>query len=316
MKIQKYIKILNIIILLLTFIISISLNNIYATVNSNDSLRKVMDDIYKTEYLDFTEQFCKSGVTNKTWWPLYKTRPIILKTNTTLWIEKDFEKIDFEKYKTKEFSLSEELLEKRKEFLKQMDNIYLCAKLNSENKVRKTILTKTKPFRSNKTELLSTKISEIEKKMKDNNCKSLSLDREWNDAFTSISRTLLDNMSFKECQYVAYINYIKKLKSNNPTSLFRTKDSKGNILQQISSDDLVDNINKFNATDLGTEEYKANLATTRAYDSILQYERTFPIHVMLEFIEDDYKQISLILPKLLNPISQFFFKILNAQLPY
>ena len=312
MKIQKNIKIA---LLLLIFIIKIFLNNIYAIVNHNDSLETVMDDIYQTEYIDFTENFCKTSITNKTWWPLYKTRPIILKTNTNPWIEKDFDKIDFNKLKTKDFSLSKELLEKRQDFLKQMDNIYLCAKLNTENKVRKTILIKTNLFRTNKTELLSKKISETENKMKENNCKILPLDREWNDAFASVSRTLLDNMSFKECQYIAYINYIKILKSNIPTLLFKWKDNK-NTSQKISSDDLVDNINKFNFNDLWVEENKATLAVTRAYNSLLQYERTFPIHIMLEFIEDDYKQIALMLPKLLNPISQFFFKILNAQLPY
>lgn len=50
-----------------------------------------------------------------------------------------------------------------------------------------------------------------------------------------------------------------------------------------------------------------------ALTAFVEMDRTYSAHILLEFIYDDYRTLRTNLRDFLNPISQLFYKVLNAQ---
>ncbi|EKE26088.1 MAG: hypothetical protein ACD_4C00441G0006 [uncultured bacterium (gcode 4)] len=189
-----------------------------------------------------------------------------------------------------------------KETINQMFN---CAMLNSKLKIWEKILNKLSKndSESNILKSLKNQNTNIKQLVSDNWCR----DFPETDTNTNFKVILLDNAFRQNCIYRHYLNYMDNYLKNNINVTFAKNSWKP--LDSKTTSDLI----KKSTTDIDSEIIHSNNTLKQALVWYSEFENTYWIHVLLLFIYDDFIKMRNNLNKFLNPLSQLYYKIPQAQ---
>jgi hypothetical protein len=129
------------------------------------------------------------------------------------------------------------------------------------------------------------------------------------DPYTT-RKILLDNLTMNYCDYRLYLTYLgQSIAYNNlPTPYQNSPLSQAPYA--VSS--YISNIS--NLSDKISQEVEhSKMVYNQTLSAFSDFEQAYPIHVVLNFILQDYILLQTNFTRLINPIGQFIYKASNAQ---
>lgn len=273
-------------------ILCLSIFSIFLWLNttfSNDEPRSFnTENLYKL-YIERTEKECK----------------IFKKTDNNNERIINFKESNyFTDLSKKRIEIWRDLPKAKKEFEKNMDEIFECATLSTYQ--RKLEMIKSKLI--NKNPKLNAKLkSKIEQKLNELKSKMKSLEwkcsiKKWKDSLVKLA--VLNQATYETCKYTFYLDYLKEY-NNNVKNLIDSQN------QDVS-------IKEFNVkysekmAEIDAEREKVYRALPIAIQAYNDFENNIWSHILLELLKEDYEVFRLWLHKTLNPLNQVIYKISNA----
>lgn len=200
------------------------------------------------------------------------------------------------------------------EYRKIMDDTYACAVINGRIHVLSTLRKLIEKQNTGMTEIrikLKTLEEALIQERQRRGCKEIRV-----TGFDS-KRELLDATMYQYCVYRHYMTYIRDtLQYKANTLLMNEKNVRAALGAQsvnvINTDHYLtvsDNL----MAQIESEIARARDVYSQAFVAYGEMERTYGIHILLEVLTDDYIQFRENLKNFMNPVSQFFQKVVNAQ---
>ena len=284
LKNNKIIKIISI-ILLSFFVLNIFFTNI---VRADEWVcgNKNNEDRYKCQVKTFCE--------------IYKEEEISYKS-------KDY----FEDDKTWEENL---FTTAKKKYRENQNSIYACSIIKLQKNSYKVIkdklinIDKWWTLKSRINQKFNLKIKKLDRVSKERQCISPS-NKEENNSL-QLKKNLLNESVYELCKYNFYLNFLQNhyKNINNANQEYLWKNNKSNSfkiseiakIQSKLQQDLVDEI-----------EHSKNIFNM-AFNTYIDYENNYPVHILLELIKEDFIVLRRKLHEALSPINQVVYKISNA----
>jgi hypothetical protein len=198
---------------------------------------------------------------------------------------------------------------------KDMNRLFACGMLNSRMKILWDITDNINKRFGNGTSEIVKKIEVLTKRM-EAQASSLSCGNV-QESPTSMRLKLLDSATYEYCTYRYYLDYVDRNVNNNLAEVKKqvdavrktTKSPQIDLTNSVQAADLINRMNR----EVADEIAAAKRTYPVALAGFVEMERTYSVHILLLFIQDDYLVMRENLKNFLNPISQLFYKILNAQ---
>lgn len=215
---------------------------------------------------------------------------------------------------------AEALIKAKNAYRENMNNIYKCSLLKVQ--IRwiehiKEILSKTdKTWDLLKN--IDAKLESNKNKLKaksDTLCKNESSENTKKDD----KKEILNNVTLQTCTYLSYLTYLEKYVENIENITKNNANS-----NQSSVTDAVNKINWTNTiawiskiysnmiSDIQKEEKNTTNIFQVAFQSYIEYESNYVLHVLLQLLKEDYIVFREKLNSVINPINQLVYKISNA----
>lgn len=203
----------------------------------------------------------------------------------------------------------------------QMNSIFACAMLSSRIRIAEKVLQINENFGNKNSEII-TKIKGLNTKL-ENQRNLLQTCNENTEVVDSDNNPipmrlrLLDTASYQYCNYRYYLEYLQKnvnldfAKVQKEMNAFRAISATAPLSPKDTAQVAfqLDQMNR----DIASEVTSAKRTYPIAITAFVEMERTYSVHLLLQFIQSDYLDLRENLRDLLNPISQLFYKVLNAQ---
>lgn len=276
--------------ILIIFIINAFLINFsYAENNWETSLcwNKTWEDRYNCQVKNYCEQ--------------YKPEEIIHKSEPY-----------FEKSKAWEQGL---LKNAKERYRKNQNELYACWVIKLQKNSYKIILKKLAKI--DKTWTLMSKINEkillklkklniIEKEKK---CSWLSNKEDWNSL--QFKQKLLYESSYEYCKYNFYLDFLNNHFENiqNANKEYFSQNQSQQNSYKISQ---LAKIQSKLKQDIINEENHSAKVFSMAFQTYIDYENNYPVHILLELIKEDFIVLREKLYEVISPIDQVVYKINNA----
>lgn len=128
---------------------------------------------------------------------------------------------------------------------------------------------------------------------------------------------LLDSATYQYCVYRYYLDYLNRNVNYNinqvqsVTNAYKVTNNAPSIEMRNTSQ-FASTLDKLNR-DIKQEVELAKKTFPIALTAFTDMERTFGVHIILTLVYDDYIELRKNLRDFLNPLSQLFYKVLNAQ---
>lgn len=182
-----------------------------------------------------------------------------------------------------------------------MNNIYVCAVINTKIRIIDNLLKKIPTTQSNTKKKYEQQLQILKKK----DCRGIQDMSE-----LSLRKAILDNTTYQYCNYRYYLYYLDQASRESIRSYYNALDGeKGDNLEYMTQ-----LINKTSAKITNEIDHIKEIFP-QAMFAFSEFEKTYASHVVLEFILQDYIDLRVSLKKLLNPIGQVIYKASNAQAP-
>lgn len=196
-------------------------------------------------------------------------------------------------------------LSKAKIIYRETQNlIFNCAILYSKMRIWSKVRADIKESSdSNNSKMLKQQEEDLSNQISQNKCANLN---DLQDIIT-FKIILLDNVTYQNCIYRYYLDYLGNYSKDNIQSVV-----KYNKWVNLTTETLPDLIKK-SSSDVTNEINHSKIVYNQALISYSEFENTYPLHILLSFIYDDYVKIMNNLGKILAPLSQLFYKIPQAQ---
>lgn len=132
-------------------------------------------------------------------------------------------------------------------------------------------------------------------------------------------KSILWQTTLATCKYTFYMQYLKEYYSDTRNVVTPPSEIENeNIPQELKQNAI--NVSSLEAwkkmssiqSDIDTELENAYKVFPIAFHAYSEYENNYPIHFLLELIKEDYMVFRDELHKMINPISQVWYKIVNA----
>ncbi len=276
-------------ILLSFFIFNIfSINLTYAEKNEDTGLcaGKTEKDRYNCQ----VKSFCK----------IYKPKEPTFKTEDYFQIDKTWEESLFKNAK--------------KIYRENQNSIYSCSIIklqkNSYNLIKKKLLSNDKKWTikariDKKIDLKIKKLKAIEKQKK---CSFPKNKEEWNSLQSK--HLLLNESAYEYCKYSFYLdflqNHYKNINNANQEYLWKKKEHNSYKIGKIAK------IQSKLQQDLIAEKEHSAKVFDMAFNTYIDYENNFPVHILLQLIKEDFIVLRRKLHEAISPINQVVYKISNA----
>lgn len=195
----------------------------------------------------------------------------------------------------------------KRNYRKNMENIYKCGMLKVQKKTLENIESTFKYEQSGQLDgiigsQIDTRIMRIDLSANRLKC-SFSSENQINSKLEILWET-----SHQMCQYVSYLEYLKEHYSDTRNVLHE--------LPQSDSDSFWISVipGKINAiqAEISAEISHTYRVYPMAYKAFVQYESNYPIHFLLEVIRADFLILRKTMYETLMPIAQLGIKVINA----
>lgn len=208
-------------------------------------------------------------------------------------------------------SLGPTFLEKASYVYKEtMGRIYACAVMNAKVRIIGNML-KIPKTQSNITTKLTKQLALMRTKFDKEGCREIA-----NTAESSFRKALLDNTTYQYCNYRQYLYYLDTTSKKSLDTYYKNK--KGttpNDTNPLVNTDIAASAMARSASKITAEIAHVKEVYPQAMVAFTEFEKTYPSHIILGFILQDYVDLRDSLKKLLNPIGQVIYKASNAQSP-
>ncbi len=257
------------------------------------------------------------------WYELYKCRVKNICLKQEYWknkkkvtkLDKFYEKdISSHKIKGEIMGLglikeNNENIQRAKKLYRQNQNtIYRCSLINSQisvfEEVKKTINStdKTGLIKERVTRKLERKKEKL-KKIAQKDCILIHTN---SNNKKQIKKIVLDQSTLELCNYRYYLEYLNSRAKNDIKDSF--PDNKDYVSSKLIEELVLEKRNEIK------EEIKTSLKVyPLAFDSYIQYDSFFKMHIILGLLKEDYSIFRDKLYLTLHPINQLVYKIINAQ---
>ncbi len=203
----------------------------------------------------------------------------------------------------------------------QMNSVFACAMLSSRIRIAEKVVQVNETFGNKNSEII-TKIKGLNTKLENQRkllqtCNGNTEVVDSNNNPIPMRLRLLDTASYQYCNYRYYLEYLQK----NVNLDFSKVQKEMNDFRAISSTaplspkdtaQVAFQLDQMNR-DIASEVTSAKRTYPVAITAFVEMERTYSVHLLLQFIQSDYLDLRENLRNVLNPISQLFYKVMNAQ---
>lgn len=190
-----------------------------------------------------------------------------------------------------------------------MNTIYACAVMNAKIRIIGTLITKIPTTQSNTKKKLQNQLSVI-KKNAGEKCRVV-----YDTSELSIKKILLDNTTYQYCNYRQYLYYLDNASKKSLATYYKTNGSSASSSSLLTNTDSAAQEIARSAGKITAEIAHTREVYPQAMVAFTEFEKTYASHILLTLILQDYMDLRESLKKLLNPIGQVVYKIINAQSP-
>lgn len=194
-----------------------------------------------------------------------------------------------------------------------VNSVFNCAILKSKLKTWESIVKYIKKWdrSSNMVAKIQKQNDDIRSMIWEYKCTTAKL--EWKEF--SYKKTLVNNVTYHYCNYRYYLDYLKEFYRNNVWDKIKEVNKEAwtdtwtivSTTEKLKDDIVKDEFKISNEINHSKTVYEQSLIAFN------EFENTYPSHVVLLFIYSEYIEIRNNLNKFLNPLSQLFYKIPQAQ---
>lgn len=198
----------------------------------------------------------------------------------------------------------EDLKIAKKDFKKNLDDIFWCATYSSYYRTLKTI----KDDLIKKNPKLKTRLNtKIQQKMSEIAQKASQI--EWGCKLSAkknnlVKKAVLNQSTYELCKYSYYLQYLRKRNEEIQNLVEPGK-------ERYELNEVTARRNQI-LIDIDSELDKTLSAYPMALQAYNDFENNIWSHILLELLKEDYKVLRLWIHKTLNPINQVIYKISNA----
>lgn len=198
----------------------------------------------------------------------------------------------------------EDLKIAKKDFKKNLDDIFWCATYSSYYRTLKTI----KDDLIKKNPKLKTRLNtKIQQKMNEIAQKASQI--EWGCKLSAkknnlVKKAVLNQSTYELCKYSYYLQYLRKRNEEIQNLVEPGK-------ERYELNEVTARRNQI-LIDIDSELDKTLSAYPMALQAYNDFENNIWSHILLELLKEDYKVLRLWIHKTLNPINQVIYKISNA----
>lgn len=197
----------------------------------------------------------------------------------------------------------------KKQYRKNMDEIYWCSTnivyYRSLKLIKNDLITKNPKLNSRLQNKLNFKIKEIENDINQNSTKCKIT---WEKNNSIIKKSVLKQTTYEFCKYSFYLEYLKEINekiwkldswtlNNSDNNKAISEVLKKEKTKKLQINEEIENINKIFPV---------------AFKAYSEYENNITNHILLELLREDYNLLRESLHKTINPINQVVYKISNA----
>lgn len=222
-------------------------------------------------------------------------------------------------YKSKDYFETDNTWEKsllenaKKKYRENQNDIYKCAIIKLQKNSYKIVKNKllqidktwiVKSFIDKKIDLKIKKLDAIAKNKK---CILSSSREEWNSM--QLKKELLKESAYEYCKYSFYLEFLKNHYTNIKNAnkdYFKGKEQNSYKVTKLSQ------IYAWYNSEIINEQTHSSKVFWMAFQTYIDYENNFPVHILLELIKQDYIVLRRKLYEAISPIDQVVYKISNA----
>lgn len=221
-------------------------------------------------------------------------------------------------FKAKDYfenKLSDNPLKKvKKTYRENQNSLYSCALLDIQKNTIKTIwdklisIDKTWKLKSvieSKNKLKIKKLDIIKKKR---GCISPS-NKDKNNNILNPKKEVLNESVYEFCKYSYYLSFLKNYYKNidviNKEVLNKAETNSVRIWE-------IGEIFSSRQKEIVEEEIHSEKVFNMAFETYVDYENNYPVHVLLEIIKEDFKILRRKFHEAISPLNQVVYKISNA----
>jgi hypothetical protein len=195
--------------------------------------------------------------------------------------------------------------------------LFACAEISFKIKTHESILESVRGSKAdtgNMAKSLQKQTERLRQELDRRHCSPAATSADGNGF--SLRKTLLDNAFYQYCDYRHYLQYLKTNISSRLAQASQNARDNGTPLKgSMSAESAVANIAS-SVSNIDSEISHTREVFPQAMVAYSEFERTYATHVVMLFIEEDYRLIRETLKKVMNPLGQVIYKASNAQSPY
>ena len=216
----------------------------------------------------------------------------------------------FESDETWEKKLFETAKEKYRD---NQNDIYSCSIIRLQKNSYKLILEKLIEkdrwwtLKSRVSQKFNLKIQKLDQIYKQKECKTPKNKEEWNSL--QFKQNLLNESAYEYCKYSYYLNYLQnhyKNIENANKEYFWDNENNSFKISQVAA------IQSKLQQDISDEQSHSSKVFSMAFETYIDYENNYPVHILLELLKEDFIVLRRKLHEAISPINQVVYKISNA----